>query len=547
MINKYIQLIKRSAFASRYGAVGLGYLRLNRKIFKTLSSYQKQFASLLPASNNPKKILLAGSVGMNPDNLVQTLVGMGLKARGSEVDVLICDGVMKGCFNCKYHHFQSPRQRSRLATDGPGSLCNLCIAKGKKYLNLSGLKGLPLSQYIDEDDRSQAENVSEQCFTIEQVRATTDQHIAVGQHAYAGAVRFFASPDLTDETGGLRIAKAYLYSSILVARAAKKIFRECPYDRVVLDHGIYVPQGVIAEVAIAMDIKVSTFATGYRKHSFIFADGGSYHYVLPALGTESLACISDEQRELAREYVESRASGKNDWVLFQEKNRAIENFEDFGIQDGCVNIVLFTNVLWDAQIHFKNAIFKDSLEWLCETIEFLVRQSNVNLILRIHPGEIKGFVKSRVGVERRLRETLPDKALAKVKILPAASEINSYDLARKADFSIVDGSKIGIDLCALGLPVVVAGDCWTRGKGISIDVDSKEEYFETLCLGISRGFEAPNEKQALALAYYIYFDRMKEIPFVSKAKGDPPFELSSKLDEGLISNFNDLLGELEWE
>ena len=35
-------------------------------------------------------------------------------------------------------------------------------------------------------------------------------------------------------------------------------------------------------------------------------------------------------------------------------------------------ISMFTNVFWDAQLHFKDNIFKDMLTWIHETINILI-------------------------------------------------------------------------------------------------------------------------------------------------------------------------------
>ena len=536
--------MKRSALLSRYGAILMGFVRLQSDIFRSIRAYKITFKIMLPPSpKRGKTVLLAGSVGMNPDNFLQHLLGMGLDSIGANVYVLSCDGILKACFNCKFQHYQSRYLRAALARSGPGLMCRLCRSKGRRYLKNSELQNLQLSEYICNEDLIEAKRLSEDCLTVDDIRQCVDRGVNVGEHAHAGVIRFFAAPDLEKEEDGVELAQAYLYSSILASRATTRLFETLKFDAVVLDHGIYVPQGVIAEISLSRGISTHTFATGYRKHSFIFANGGSYHYVIPQLGEGVLTHITKEQKQIAKEYVESRTSGKNDWVLFQEKTRAISESE-FGVMAGKKNVAIFTNVLWDAQIHFGDAIFPDSLTWLCETIEFLRHETDVNVILRIHPGEIKGFVKSRVGVEEKLRERLSEDTLRWLTIISANSPVNSYELARRVDFSVVDGSKIGIDLCALGLPVVVGGDCWTKGKGISIDAKTKVEYFGNLERGLSQGFNDVDQERALAFAYFIYFDRMKEIPFVNKVAGDPPFALAPKPVDSDINDFSLLVEEL---
>ena len=538
------KLVNKSAILRRNGAILVGFFRIRGQLFKTLKVYNPQFTDLMGKVERPLRVLLAGSVGMNPDNLVQTLVGMGLGARGNLVDVMQCDGIMKACFNCKYHHFQSEGQQDSLIQTGPGLICKLCIAKGTRYARSANLNVLKYSSFLDVSDNHQVEEICQSLKSIEEIKSYKDNGIGVGEHAYSGAIRFFATPDLEDEEKSLGILKSYLFSSIVASRVFTNLFRQKHYDVVVLDHGIYVPQGVIVELANENGVPVVSFATGYRNKTFIFAKGGSYHHVIPKLKLEELPQYSMSQLDAAKEYITSRAGGKNDWVLFQEKSQS--PISTLGLDDGNVNISLFTNVLWDAQIHFGDSLFHDSLDWLAETIKFVSTFDSVHLIIRIHPGEVKGFVKSRIGAEQRIRAMVGEEYLANVTIIPATSAVNSYELANACSFSIVDGSKIGIDLTAMGIPVVVAGDCWTKGKGISIDASTKAQYFNNIESGIqAKGFPAVNEINALTLAYYVYFDSMKELSFISKVQGDPPFAIDPNLSEESVATFKLLLENIE--
>ena len=58
------------------------------------------------------------------------------------------------------------------------------------------------------------------------------------------------------------------------------------------------------------------------------------------------------------------------------------------------------------------------------------------------------------------------------------------------------GSKIGIELAAMGLKVIVVGDCWTREKNISVDPRSIEEYEHILMYCENRKFTfMPDKKE----------------------------------------------------
>jgi hypothetical protein len=71
----------------------------------------------------------------------------------------------------------------------------------------------------------------------------------------------------------------------------------------------------------------------------------------------------------------------------------------------------------------------------------------------------------------------------------------------------------------MGIPVIVAGEAWIRGKGFSIDVSSPEDYFAVLDkLPLPAGLSAEQLQRARKYAYHFFFRRMIELPFVVTTK-----------------------------
>ena len=50
----------------------------------------------------------------------------------------------------------------------------------------------------------------------------------------------------------------------------------------------------------------------------------------------------------------------------------------------------------------------------------------------------------------------------------------------QCDAVMIYGTKTGVELSSRGIPVIVAGEAWMRGKGITLDATSAEEYFRIL-------------------------------------------------------------------
>ena len=72
--------------------------------------------------------------------------------------------------------------------------------------------------------------------------------ISIGEHAYAGALRYYARGDLTSEFFGEQILRRYLKSALLTVFCLDRLLEQNNYDVVCFHHGIYVPQGLITQV-----------------------------------------------------------------------------------------------------------------------------------------------------------------------------------------------------------------------------------------------------------------------------------------------------------
>ena len=53
--------------------------------------------------------------------------------------------------------------------------------------------------------------------------------------------------------------------------------------------------------------------------------------------------------------------------------------------------------------------------------------------------------------------------------------ISSYAILNKCENIIIYGSRIGIELAAMGKPVIVCGEGFVRNKNIAKDISSKEQ------------------------------------------------------------------------
>jgi hypothetical protein len=92
--------------------------------------------------------------------------------------------------------------------------------------------------------------------------------------------------------------------------------------------------------------------------------------------------------------------------------------------------------------------------------------------------------------------------------------------------AIIYGTKMGVELTSVGLPVIVAGEAWIRNKGITHDATSPEEYFRLLAqLPFSERLSPSQLTRARRYAYHFFFNRMIPLPFIEPKAGYPIYRL----------------------
>jgi hypothetical protein len=114
-----------------------------------------------------------------------------------------------------------------------------------------------------------------------------------------------------------------------------------------------------------------------------------------------------------------------------------------------------------------------------------------------------------------------------VRIIGPDRPVNSYALADLSNAALIFATKMGVELSARGLPVIVAGEAWIRNKGVALEAASREDYFALLeRLPLAR-LSPEQTERALRYAHHFFFRRMIPLANVAQRAGWPPYEIAS--------------------
>ncbi|WP_029214910.1 hypothetical protein [Kallotenue papyrolyticum] len=477
------------------------------------------------ARNGPKVLIATSTGGHRAVTPLESLLAVALTLRGANVHVLLCDKVLPACLQATSIEFW---RQSTFVKHGPKALCDDCFDPG--YSVFSALD-LPLHRYGNLISAAEHQNALElaQTLPIEAIPGYRLEGLAVGEHALAGALRYFAKGRLQDERYGEAVLRRYLHASLLTVYAMQRLLDQHGFEAACFHHGIYVPQGLVGEVCRRRGVRVVNWNPAYRKQCFIFSHDDTYHHTLmtePTSVWERIDWHTGLEQKMM-DYLKSRWQGTNDWIWFHD--RPNENVQaitaELGIDLSKPCIGLLTNVVWDAQLHYPANAFPSMIDWVIETIRYFERRPDLQLIIRAHPAEIRGWLPSRQPIVDEIRKVFP-RLPTNVTVIPPESDISTYAIMSCCDSVLIYGTKTGVELTSMGIPVIVAGEAWIRNKGITMDARTAEEYFELLeRLPLGHRLDQMTIQRARQYAYHFFFRRMIPVKAMQPTPGWPPYQV----------------------
>ena len=146
-------------------------------------------------------------------------------------------------------------------------------------------------------------------------------------------------------------------------------------------------------------------------------------------------------------------------------------------------VVVYSHILWDANLFYGDDLFDDNEHWFIETLKAACRNDRVNWVVKLHPAikwkmewdGAKGELDEEVAIRQKIGALPPH-----VKLLYPNTDINTYSLLSLTDVGVTIRGTIGIELACLGVPVVTAGSGRYSGLGFTHDPATRADYLQLL-------------------------------------------------------------------
>jgi len=297
------------------------------------------------------------------------------------------------------------------------------------------------------------------------------------------------------------------------AAAAHRLFQAVNYDAVVIPNGSILEFGAIYRAARAQGTTAISYEFGERREHLWLAQQAEVMRLPTAdlWAARGNRPLTEAELGRVRELYEARRGGAR-WNQFSRQWQRSESAgaqatrRRLGLAADKPVVLLCTNVVGDSLALDRRVFTRGMADWLAESVRALASRPDVQVVVRVHPGEMLGAGHPSVEIVRQVLPELPPS----VVLLPPDSEVNTYDLIELTHLGLVYTTTVGLELAMFGVPVVVCGDTHYRGKGFTYDPTSMAEYLaqigRLLQDPLGRSLSPEQVELAWRYAYRFFFE-----------------------------------------
>ena len=435
-------------------------------------------------SNQPKRIIFFTVLGSHSFMIGSELaLARALRARGHEVHIVICDGILPACENHSVGLEENDWQKR----------CQKCALRGQALTDAAGIHTHTLSHLEKSARDAEADTIlAKQNFSYI-IESALYKYFRVGR----------LEGTESERAQTLKVDAACQ----ITARAAIACARLQP-DRVIMSHGVYSSWAPALMVFQSLKIPTLVYNKGKKRNSVVmnWVKGLMDWDVSAEWEKVKDKPLTPIEEQAIQRYLDGRITHKEDALKynFGELEQREQTLERFNLDKNKPIMVLFTNVLWDAASAQKEIAFPNAVDWVMQTIQWFADHPEKQLVVKIHPAEV--VIGTNQPFVKEIQRVFP-KLPSNVRIIPPEEKVNSWSITQITSLGMVHTSTPGLELPLSGVPCLVASGVHYRGKGFTVDIESREQYFQILNEFPRINFD-PEKAKTLALRYaYLLFER----------------------------------------
>jgi hypothetical protein len=307
------------------------------------------------------------------------------------------------------------------------------------------------------------------------------------------------------------IYKLRLQRNGFAARVALTLMQDLKPDAVLIPNGTITELGAVYRVARHLDLCTITYEFNDQREQVWIAQNDEVmrqntNLLWRARGGNKL---TQPERALIEELESARMGGK----AFGKSVRKWQDVEtkggeqlrkELGLDKKRPIVLLATNVLGDSLTLGRNVFANSMADWIEKTVQFFASRTEVQLVIRIHPGERLTHGPSMSDVVKGALTDIPEN----IHLIGPLEKVNTYDLMEIASLGLVYTTTTGLEMAMNGIPIIVCGETHYRKRGFTLDPMSWDQYYALIekTLKSKKGLMKAQIETAWEYAYRFFFE-----------------------------------------
>jgi hypothetical protein len=264
------------------------------------------------------------------------------------------------------------------------------------------------------------------------------------------------------------------------ARAALILMQDVKPDAVLIPNGTITELGAVYRAARHLNLRTVTYEfNDQREQVWIAQDDEVMRQNTDLLWlARGGRKLSKDERALIDELEAARMGGRafgksvRKWQDVETKGGEALR-EELKLDTKRPIVLLATNVLGDSLTLGRNVFASSMADWIAKTVQFFATRPEVQLVIRIHPGERLTHGPSMADVVKSALPEIPEN----IHLIGPLEKINTYDLMEIAQLGLVYTTTTGLEMAMNGIPVIACGETHYRKRGFTFDPMSWDEYY----------------------------------------------------------------------
>lgn len=250
------------------------------------------------------------------------------------------------------------------------------------------------------------------------------------------------------------------------------LYKDENFSQIILPGGIWGSSGIFSLFTKKYNIQLSTYDSGEGVLLLSIFGIAAQLKDIPFSFNEIMN--NSKEKEFAfkkgQEQLQKRRDGQDMYNHFSNNSNMLELQNDY--------YLMLLNSVWDSAALGLHTVYESMIDWILDSIEWVINNSDKTIVIRQHPAERVEIVNNTDSYEKQIENRFGKNK--RIVFIEAKNDMNTYSLIEKASCILGFSSTSIVESVALNIPAIIVSSTYYADFKIVYNTNSKKEYYKYL-------------------------------------------------------------------